>query len=265
MVTELGAPHLLFGSSCLLVAAFAGYFGTASVARLFTAGIFVGALGIIGSLLALSMSAAGAASIAVTIAIGLLPGYPLLSIRLGKLPIPELPRKAEDLLKDQPIPPRNTVFEAVVRSDEILTGLLTGVAIVSTTAAMWMLADGGVAAVVLTVEAVLGLLLRARLFPTPRQRVPLIAAAIAAIALLAVGFALTAGPAARIVEVVVLVLAAAFVLAGGLLYSRRPPSPYMGRFADILDVLAIIALIPTAGLVTGFYRVVQAMLAGVGG
>lgn len=262
----LGAPHVMLGAAVLLTASVVGYVGVAGLARIFTAGIFVGIFGIIAGLLGLaSMSPAGVAGVALTVAIALLPGYPLLSIRLGKLPMPELPQKPEDLLKDQPIPERNAVYDAVARSDEILTGLLLGVSIVSIAAGIRMIVAGGSAPVVLAVEAIIALLLRSRLFPTPRQRIPLMVGALAGVALLAVAYAKAAGNTGRMVEIVILVLVAGFVLAAGMVYSRRPPSPYMGRIADILDVVAIISLIPTVCVITGFYSYVQAILAGVGG
>ena len=55
------------------------------------------------------------------------------------------------------------------------------------------------------------------------------------------------------------------VLAAGLLYSRRPPSPYVGRFADIVDVLLLVSLLPVACLLTGFYGYVQGLFASLGG
>jgi len=262
----VGAPHVMLGSATLLTAAVIGYVGVAGLARIFSAGISVGVFGLISGIIGLSsMTPAGVASIALTLAIALLPGYPLMSIRLGKLPTPALPQKAEDLLKDQPMPPRNTVFDAVARSDEILTGLLIGASVVSLVAAVRMVLAGGAAPVVLAVEAMLALLLRSRLFPTPRQRVPLIVSALGIIALLAVGYAMRAGDIGGVVEVAVLVVISGFVLSAAMVYSRRPPSPYMGRIADILDVIAIISLIPTACVITGFYGYVQAILAGVGG
>ncbi len=50
------------------------------------------------------------------------------------------------------------------------------------------------------------------------------------------------------------------MLAAGLVYSQRPPSPYLGRFADIVDVLAIMALIPLACAVLGLFGAIQGLL-----
>jgi hypothetical protein len=54
---------------------------------------------------------------------------------------------------------------------------------------------------------------------------------------------------------------AAAALLGGLRYSRRAPSPYLGRFAEIADVLAIMALVPLACVVAGLYAAIQGQFA----
>jgi hypothetical protein len=52
------------------------------------------------------------------------------------------------------------------------------------------------------------------------------------------------------------------VLAAGLAYSTRPPSPYLRRLADIADVLAIMALVPLAAAVVGLFHALQGLFAG---
>jgi type VII secretion integral membrane protein EccD len=204
------------------------------------------------------------AAVVLTVALALLPGYPLLSIRLGRLPVPELPLRPEDILKDRPQPERSLVFSAVARADEILTGTLIGVAVVSVPCTLLLVSAGHVSGWVLVFIAVVALLLRARLFPTTRQRVPLMVSGLLAMAVpVLVLAAVDIGNATRLVILVVLVMASASVLIAGLLYSRRAPSPYMGRLADILDVLAIIALMPTAGIVVGLYSYIQDLFSSV--
>jgi hypothetical protein len=64
---------------------------------------------------------------------------------------------------------------------------------------------------------------------------------------------------------VVAIVAAGMVLAAGLVYSRRSPSPYLGRAADIIDVLAIMALVPLACAVIGLFGAIQGLFASIGG
>jgi type VII secretion integral membrane protein EccD len=262
-VTRFGAPQVLLGSVVLLVFGVVGYFAVTALPRLFAAGVVVGLLGGLGGLLGYtSLPADGAAAIVVTIAIGLMPGYPLLAVRLGKLPVPALPQRTEELLADRPAPRRADVFAAVVRSDELLTGMLLGAAVLSMAGMALLVAGGRSAGAALVLVALAALLLRSRLFPTPRQRIPLIVTGIAGAGLVAVAVAATSRSALAVPLVLLCTAAAgALVLVAGLLYSRRAPSPYLGRLADVLDVLAIVALVPVTCVVCGLYGSIQGLFA----
>lgn len=268
VVTRLGAPSLLLGSATLLLFGIIGYTGVAAVQRLFTAGLAAGLTGVLAALLCLGgMSPAGSAAVTLTTVIGLLPGYPLIASWLGRLPVPELPNRPEEILRDRPVPRRNDVFAAVARSTQLLSGLLLSVAITSGLAiAVVITFDGTLAGVLLCVCAAAALLLRARLFPLPQQRVPLLVSGMLGLALLGYGFALDGGGSgSRLLVLLLLVCVAGVVLASGQVYSRRAPSPYLGRAADILDVLAIMALIPLAGAVAGLFGAIQELFSSIGG
>jgi hypothetical protein len=43
----------------------------------------------------------------------------------------------------------------------------------------------------------------------------------------------------------------------GLRYSTRRPSPYLSRYAEILEIVVTLALIPSAAAVLGLYGVVR--------
>ena len=62
---------------------------------------------------------------------------------------------------------------------------------------------------------------------------------------------------------VVITFIAGLVLAAGLIFSRRSPSPRLGRISDILDVTAITLLLPLACGVIGLYQHLQGVFAGV--
>lgn len=252
---DLGAPQLLVGSSALLAASIAGYVGVADQSRLFVAGAATGLLGAVGGLLGLTgLTAAGAASIVVSIAIAFIPALPLFALRLGKLPVPELPRSSDDLLKDEPMPERARVFAAVVRSDELLTGMLTGVAATCACASAALFLEGGVAAPLLGSVVAIAFLLRSRLFPSIRQRIPLLASGLVGVTLLVIGLTLTFSPVTRMIAVLSgLVVVGALAVTAGLTYSRKAPSPYLGRIADILDALLVISMIPITCSVTGLF------------
>ena len=262
---ELGAADLLLGSVTLGAAGLIGYFGVGARGRASVAGIAAGLLGLLGGLLGVltGMSTGGIAAIVLTVAITLLPTYPLLSMRIGKLPMPALPQRTEEMLRDDPVPQRSEVFAAVARADEVLTGLLLAVGAVTVVCVgMLLTAVEGTPRVAVATIASLALLMRGRLFPTPRQRLPLLVGGTAGLAMLFAGFALVTS---YLVTVPVALVVGAGVLTAGLLYSRRDPSPYIGRFADILDVLLLVSLLPVACLLTGFYGYVQGLFASLGG
>jgi hypothetical protein len=169
--------------------------------------------------------------------------YPLLAIRLGRLPLPVL-TPDEDVRPD-----RATVYAAVVRTDELVTGMLFGHAAAALCASGVVAWAGGVAGRLLVAVAALGFLLRARLFPTVRQRVPLLVAGFGG-GLTLLGYA---GAVPRLVTTGALVGLGLLAVLAGASYRRRAPGPYLGRAADILDALCVTSVIPIACAVLGLY------------
>jgi hypothetical protein len=51
--------------------------------------------------------------------------------------------------------------------------------------------------------------------------------------------------------------ARALVIIAGTTYARRPPSPYLGRAADLLDMALVISVVPVAAAVLGLYAKVR--------
>jgi hypothetical protein len=82
--------------------------------------------------------------------------------------------------------------------------------------------------------------------------------------LLALATALAGDTRTRLLVLLGLVATAGVVLVAGLRFSRRSPSPYLGRAADILDVLAIMALIPLTCSVIGLFGAIQGLFASIG-
>jgi type VII secretion integral membrane protein EccD len=265
-LTRLGAPHVLLGSAALVVFGVIGMTSVAAVQRIFTAGIGIGSAGVLGALLCYAgMSASGAAAVTVTLAIGLLPGYPLIATWLGKLPIPELPDRPEKILEDQPTPARSGVFAAVARSSELLSGMLLAAAVVGAAGTLVMVVDGSLSGEILALAVAGALLLRGRLFPTPQQRVPLLVSGVVGLAVLTVELVRhTDSAGGRLLVVLGVAVVVVLVLGATLTYSKRPPSPYLGRLADIVDVLVIMALIPLACAVIGVYHAIQGTFASFG-
>ncbi len=259
-LTDAGPAQYLAGSAVLLVTATAAFLGVADRTQFFVAGLYGGTLGAVGSLLGFAdLRGVDVAAVLVTVSVAVMPAFPLLAIRLGKLPMPTLPTTAEDLLADPPMPPRARVYSAVMRSDEWLTGLLLGAAVVMSVGQVILVLSRDTTAVVLVALVAFATLLRARLFPTARHRVPLLAAGLAGVAALALG-SLAFSSGFRLGAMVpILAGAAGLVVAAGLVYSRKAPSPYLGRYADWLDVLLVVAVVPVMCGVVGLYGFVRGL------
>ena len=259
---ELGAPNLLAASAALLLAGVVGFVGIADMLRVFTAAALIGLIGMAAALIGLTpLTTAGDAAIIATVAVALLPMCPLLAIRLAKLPMPELPQTAKDLVKEGSPPPKDRVFTAVIQADELLTGLLTGAAAVAGVSTVVLSVTGtqpGEALLVGTIACVF--LLRARLFPAVRQRLPLLAVGVLGLFLLGAGAVLTlsSGQVLALLFGGVLPITG-IVVAAGLNYARRTPTPYLGRMADIVDILLIISMVPLACLVIGLFGLVRGL------
>lgn len=262
---RIGAAQVLLASTALLAFGVAGFVGVSALGRIFAAAMVTGALGMVGALFARPLAADSAAALVLVVGIGLLPAFPMLAIRLGRLPLPTLPQRSADLFTDESPPPAPDVFQAAARTDEVLSGLLTGLAVVGVAGVALLAGGGGLARQMMLGAVSLALLLRARLFPIPRQRVPLLAAGTVAIAVLTgVRAAETSGNGGLVALLLVVVAAGLGVAAAGLLYSRKAPSPYLGRLGDIVEVVAVLALVPLAAYLTGLFGYVQDLMAGLG-
>ncbi|HEX5596542.1 MAG TPA: type VII secretion integral membrane protein EccD [Micromonosporaceae bacterium] len=268
-VEWLGAPEALAGSAALLVAAVFGAVGVAAGLRVFAAGMIIGLLGALTALVGSVLPAAGAAAILISVlvcGIGLLP---LLAIRFSRLPIPAITLPSADsrrttdgedpeAARERPMPDR--IYAAVARGEELLTGLLIGHVVLTIVAALLLVVTGGFAERLLTAVAAVALLLRARLFVTLRQRVPLVAGGLAGIGILGLASAGSAGPARLLGLTIGGLLLAMLTVAAGAAYSRRPPTPYLARTADLLDSVLIVSVVPVACAVLGLYARARGLL-----
>jgi type VII secretion integral membrane protein EccD len=259
----IGAPQLLAASAAVLVAAVGCAVGVVDGAGFFAGAVSVGILGVAGGWIGTSDSL-GAADVAAIIGAALFAFSPLLgplAIRAGRVPMPVLPRTTADLVRDDPLPPRRQVYGAVVRADGLLTGMLGALMLTESVCLVLLLRDQSRSAPILAGLLAAGCLIRSRLYPIVKQRLTLLVPGLVGAA------GLTFGPLTRaygdpvpvVVPLVVGVTAAALFL--GLRYSTKPPSPYLSRYAEILEVLLTLALIPVACAVLGLYGTFR----GIGG
>ena len=254
------APSLpaqaLAGSAALLAASLFGAVAVAAHLRVFVAGGTVGLLGGLAALAAVSgLSPHGAAAVLLALLACGVGALPLVAIRLGRLPLPPAGPPGDGVTAPGPDP--GAVDAAVGRTEELLTGVLIGHAALTVASAVVLVGGGGLAGRLLVGVASAGLLLRARLFVALHHRVPLLAAGLAAAATLGAALLVTAGPEALIALAVGGTLVAVAAVAAGVSYADRPPSPYLGRAADVLDTALIVCVVPLACAVLDVYAAVR--------
>jgi len=266
----LGDSELLAGAVALLLVAALGGVGVAASLRLFTAGVVVGLFAAITAVVGMFTSAAGAAAVLASILVCGIGALPLLAIRFGKMPTPPVtlptgaeaaegftgvsPQRALDAARERP--DRETVFAAVTRTEELLAGMLLGHAVLAAGAFLVLATAGTLSARILIGVSAAALLLRSRLFVTLRQRVPLVVGGLAGFFALGFDLLLHAGPTTRLAVTGMALVLAIITVAAGATYSRRPPSPYLGRAADLTDTLVVVSVIPIACAVVGLYAAV---------
>jgi hypothetical protein len=124
------------------------------------------------------------------------------------------------------------------------------VALAAAIAAFVLARTDDVASRVLVAVAGAAFVLRARLFVTVRQRLPLVGVGLAAFASLAIVALSAWSPEILVVSLVAVGVATALA---GRRYAQAPPSPYFGRAADIVDALCVVSVIPIAAAVLGLY------------
>jgi type VII secretion integral membrane protein EccD len=259
----LGAPELLAGAVALLLAAVLGLLGVASRVRVFVAGATVGLTAALAALGALALPPAGTAAVLLCVLVFALGAFPLVAIRLGRLPLPPItlpgdPGPGAQAARD--LPDRARVHAAVARTEEVLTGLLLGHAVLVAGATAVLATAGGTASRLLVAVACAVLLLRSRLFVAVRQRVPTVAAGLAGFALLGGALAGNAGPAGRLLLAAGGLAVALTAVAAGTTYARRPVSPYVGRVADLADTALVVAVVPVACAVLDLYERARGLL-----
>lgn len=257
-MSSFQTAHLLVAAAALLTFSTVGFYVVGEALRVFTAGITVGFMGLVTAGVSFAFSHWTTAAVAATtmsLTVVFLPMIPSLSMKFSKLPMPELPQSAKELVKDTPNPPKEEVFTKVLRADEMLTGLILGMSI-TTVVCMYVVDRDGIPAAAPMLVGIVGAvyLLRARLFPAVRQRVPLMGTGIVGTIFTVIGFIGLFGESLYLLGLLVMVLPLVLLgVSSGLVYSKRTPSPYIGRIADIVDALLITSVVPVAVTAIGLF------------
>jgi len=251
---------LLGGGSAMMIAATAGALGIADRLPLFVGAATVAALGgaAAGAVTLGYGTGPGVAGVVASVVFLLSPKLGPLAARLGRLPAPMLPRTAADLIRDDPQPLRGEVRDAVARTDAWLTGMLGGGALTAALAAGVLVTGRGVPSLVLLAVLTVGFGVRARIYPAVRHRLPLLLVAGTTAIALAIAWR-AVHPIGTAVPILLAVVALA--VAAAMVYSRRPSGPALARYAELLEVLLVLACVPALCAVLQLYGLVR----GIGG
>jgi type VII secretion integral membrane protein EccD len=202
----------------------------------------------------------GAMAVAAAVALALTPLIPALAFRMARLTLPPVPRDADELRRDTLTVDGGETLERATAADRVVTGAVSGIGLIGALAGLTLALDHGWLARVMCGVLGCALLLRSRIVRGRAQRLWLQIPGYGVLALLAVAAALTM-PQAKIVAVVLpplLVAAAILVGVGHTLPSHRP-SPFWGRAAEVVDIMAVISLVPLALGVAGLYSYIRGL------
>jgi len=149
------------------------------------------------------------------------------------------------------------VYAAVLRTDSLLTGMVAGAALEAGLAQTLLARRTGPSEVVLLVMLSVGFGLRARLYPAVRHRAPMLCAALVGVGCLATGPLMADREWSLSVAVPGLIAVAAVAVLLGLVYSRRTPGAALSRYAEVLEVLVLLACAPLVCAVLGLFGLVR--------
>ncbi|MDP9797587.1 type VII secretion integral membrane protein EccD [Catenuloplanes nepalensis] len=255
-LTALGAPHALLGAAVLLILGVVATLAVGYATPLFLGSAAAGvalALGA-GICVLFGLSAAPAAAIVAAAVFAFHPALPMMSYRLARVPVPSIPTGPDDLKADEESVDGRRVLQLSERADEYLTALIWTVSAIVFGAEITLAFDGRLGAVLLCLVLALLLLLRARPYPSRRERLPSLLAGGAGLILTAFAIFGWGGWAARLGLVLGgLILVAAISLIYGLSVAGKRIAPIWGRLLDIAEILLILAVVPLAAWVCGLY------------
>jgi len=197
------------------------------------------------------------AAVAVSVATALTAAAPMISLRLARLPLPQVPADMESFRGDDRPALGSDVLDRTSAAAEILTGLVAALGAVVVGCSFVLLGPANVWCLTLAGLAGTAWILRSRSYAGATQRVVQVVA----------GLAVLAGLTWRLTTTVPApwLLAVACVLAGAAAvcfwYAERVVgnrhSPSRARWLDILEYAILIALVPVAGAAIGLYDTVR--------
>lgn len=176
------------------------------------------------------------------------------SYKLARIAMPNLPSSADALMADD-TPVQPDIVQRALLADKILGAFLLTTAITVVLGVVQIMPRGGWFVVALIGVVGLALVLRSRAFISLAHRLPLlVAGALILAGTTTLALAMIPTDVLRLVVTVGLVLVVATILIGyAAHYADKIPSPVWGRFGDVFEWLAVIAIVPLTLAVLNLY------------
>jgi ESX secretion system protein EccD len=255
-----GRASFLLACVLVLIVAAASMLLVGAGGTVFVAAGTASGLGAVAFLVAtlVSVSAAGIAAGAAAVALAALSILPRVTMQLAKLPLPSVPRDAEDLREDSGFPDFRVIERRTGLAHEYMTGMIIGCGVTAAISAvlaasggnMWGVIEGGVVAGVL--------LLRGRTYANGAQAVALLLTGMLTAGGLLIGWTVEATPTNRLLLVFgsLLVLAAG-TLVVGIVFPDQRFSPVLRRAVDVFEAVLIVSVLPLALAVMNLYSAIR--------
>ncbi len=206
--------------------------------------------------------AAQVAAVTVALVLAVTSVLPTLSYQAARVAMPNLPSSSEALMNDdQPV--QTDIVTRALTADRLLGAFLGATGLSVALLMVPVVVSHGWIGLALGFAVSLALMLRARAFVGRAQRSSLLAAGLVVGAAALVLTLLALSPLTRVLVVVALTIVVTVALAGysAAMYNRIL-APGWGRTGDILEWIAIMAIIPLVLAVLDVYTLVMGMASG---
>jgi type VII secretion integral membrane protein EccD len=256
-----GAPALAAGCAVLAIYALVCAGAMVEGSAWFIGVAIASGVGLFAAVItaASGVTATSVAAVVAAIALAISPLLPVSALRIGRLPMPRVPTDVAAFRReDPPIVGADLPSRTRVASDA-LAGLLAAVSLVVVTADVVLVRSSDAWGWALAGLSGLAMLLRARAYPRAIQRGSLVAGGVVALMVAAPGLALSGPSSLRPALIAGLAGLGVIGVAYGVRSRANQPSPYWTRLLDVLEVLAVVSLVPLAAGVLGLYRTARGL------
>lgn len=199
-------------------------------------------------------------AVALGVVLGSTPLLPGLCYRLARVAMPSLPTNAEALSTDDS-PVQGDIVVRAIAADRILAALLGATAVTAVLFCYVLLGSDHWAALALSGAAALAMVLRSRSFVGRNQRLPMLAGGLLIGAATVIRIALLLPNPVLVLGLLVGLVAAVSALlvwyATSLVNSYI--SPFWGRIGDVVEWLAVMAIIPLVLAVLDLYQTMRGL------